>query len=214
VWCRLKANLGNCVLPESVLRSPDDDGIVVCMAKRYGAKRLSVDAYWSIPESTQPMELVYGYVRQPPGPLYPHQAVVTGLTAHLFQHVSERQLGRVCVAPIDVVLDKDKGLVVQPDVIFIAKAREHIIDGRVWGAPDLVIEILSPRTAQYDRTTKLGWYRHYGVRECWLVDERLRRVDVLDLTDASEAVVSVHGDQAIVSRVLPAWNLSVSAICR
>jgi Uma2 family endonuclease len=190
---------------------PRDDGIVVVMAKRYGRTRLNVDAYLAMPESTRPMELVYGYVRQPPSPLYGHQDAVTRLTALLYRHVRERQLGRVCVAPIDVVLDQERALVVQPDIIFIAKEREGIIDGRVRGAPDLVIEVLSRGTATYDCITKIGWYRQYGVRECWLVDERHQRIDVTDLTGASTGV-PFTGDQEMVSSVLPAWTLAAATI--
>jgi Uma2 family endonuclease len=127
-------------------------------------------------------ELVYGFVREPPAPKYGHQSVVTQIGAALLQHARDGQLGLVCVSPIDVILDRDRALVVQPDLVFISQARAHIVRDRIWGAPDLVVEVLSPRTARRDRTIKLGWYRRYGVRECWLVDARARRIEVVDLT--------------------------------
>ena len=92
--------------------------------------------------------------------------------------VRDRQLGEVMVSPIDVVLDYDAALVVQPDLLFVSAERE-IISDKVYGAPDLVVEVLSPRprVGQLDR--RLGWFARYGVRECWLVDLPSRRLDVL-----------------------------------
>ena len=74
------------------------------------------------------------------------------------------------IAPCDVVLsDTD---VVQPDLLFVSRAREHLLGGgdNVRGAPDLVIEILSPATADRDRGYKRALYARHGVAEYWLVD--------------------------------------------
>lgn len=143
--------------------------------------RMSVAEYLTQPETTQPMELVWGAVREPPAPVYGHQAAVTTLAAVLHQHVHERRLGVVCVSPIDVVLDAERALVVQPDIVFVSAARREIVRGQIWGAPDLVVEVASPSSARRDRTVKLAWYRRYGVRECWLVDPVRRWVTVVPL---------------------------------
>ena len=127
------------------------------------------------------MELVWGVVREPPAPRYGHQTVVTSLSAILHQHVHERRLGVVCVSPIDVVLDAQRALVVQPDLVFVSAARREIVRDQIWGAPDLVVEVASPSSARRDRTVKLGWYRSYGVRECWLVDPVGQSVTVVPL---------------------------------
>jgi Uma2 family endonuclease len=107
-----------------------------------------------MPESLQPMELVYGRVREPPSPRYGHQSVVTHLAALLDQHVRQHDLGKVCVSPMDVVLDDAAALVVQPDIVFVATPHLDRIRERIWGAPDLVVEVLSRGTAKRDRTTK------------------------------------------------------------
>lgn len=169
-------------------------------------KRITTNAYFKMPETMRPMELVYGVVREPPAPRYGHQSIVSRLDRLLGAHVAEHKSGDVCVSPVDVVLDREAALVLQPDVIFVSSDRLHIIGDRVWGAPDLVVEVLSPRTARRDRTTKLGWYRHYGVKECWLVDPKERRVDVVDLrTGTSE---SFSGKTPIVSHVLPEFAVA------
>jgi Uma2 family endonuclease len=134
------------------------------------AGKLGVAEYLAGPEQTQPQELVWGVLREPPSPFYRHQAVVVNALSLLRQHVRQHNLGHVCVSPMDVVLDKAKALIVQPDVFFVSNARAGIIRDVVWGAPDLVVEVASRRSAARDRTTKLGWYRRYGVLECWLID--------------------------------------------
>jgi len=125
------------------------------------------------------MELVYGEVREPPSPFGDHQTAVLRLGSLIDAHVRERDLGRVFIAPFDVVLDREQALVVQPDVLFIAKTRLNIIRGPVWGAPDLVIEVASAASRHRDRTQKLEWYRRYGVKECWLADPQNQQIQVV-----------------------------------
>ena len=168
--------------------------------------KLTVDEYLRMPESLRPMELVYGIVREPPAPRYQHQSAVTHLAALLDQHVRARSLGQVCVSPVDVVLDKEAALVVQPDIVFVGNAHLDRIKDRVWGAPDLVVEVLSKRSALRDRTTKLGWYLHYGVTECWLVDVGHRSIEVVELRLQPPRHSRYSGDTPLRSSVLPAWN--------
>ena len=176
--------------------------------------KLTVEVYFRLPESTHPMELVYGVVHEPPAPFYSHQSVVTRLTSLLDVHVAHHQLGRVCVSPIDVVLDREAGLVLQPDLIFISTARLHIIRDRIWGAPDLVVEVLSAGTARRDRTFKIDCYRRYGVREAWVIDPAARSVDVhsLDVEKNVRAVETFDDSSDIRSEVLPSLRLKVSSV--
>src|SRR5207247_9621436 len=91
-------------------------------------------------------------------------------------------LGEISVAPVDVILDAVRDLIVQPDVFFIAANRLALIRNQVWGAPDLVVEVLSSSTAAHDRGEKLEWYRRYGVRECWLVEAEINEITIVDMT--------------------------------
>ena len=174
------------------------------------ADKLSVVDYFELAETSRPMELVYGVVREPPMPAFGHQLISARLTALLYDHVEQFGLGQV-TSPVDVVLDPHAALVVQPDIVFISHDRRSIVRERVWGAPDLVVEILSPRTARRDRTVKLAWYRQYGVRECWLVDPRGRTIEVVDLQSATPAR-QFTGAGAVRSYVLPRWTVSVDRI--
>ena len=173
--------------------------------------RVGIDEYFQYPETTRRMELVWGRVREPPAPRWGHQAVVTHLSALLDIHVRAHRLGHICVSPIDVVLDEVKALVVQPDVLFVSSERMAMVRQRVFGAPDLTIEVLSFGTAFRDRTEKLAWYRDYGVRECWLVDPVRVNVEVFPF-EARADVRTFEGHETIQSFVLPGINLPVGSI--
>jgi Uma2 family endonuclease len=145
---------------------------------------MTTDEYLHSYETNRPRELTYGIVREPPAPFFSHQEVVLKIARLLADHVERNALGKVGVAPIDVILDAGRSLIVQPDVLFVSNARTSIIRDQIWGAPDVVVEVLSPGTAAHDRTDKLGWYRQYGVGECWIVDPAASRVTVFDFTGA------------------------------
>jgi len=127
-------------------------------------------------------------------------------------HVEPRKLGRVATAPVDVILDRERALVLQPDVLFVSTERLSIIRDQVWGAPDLVAEILSHSTLDRDRGEKLAWYRQYGVRECWLVDPFTEQAIVVDFTGPFPVERIAKGREAIRSSVLPALEASAFGI--
>jgi Uma2 family endonuclease len=163
-------------------------------------------------ETTRRRELTAGILREPPAPFFSHQSLVLRVAKILSDHVEPRGLGRVAVAPVDVILDEPSALVLQPDVLFVATERLSIIRNQVWGAPDLVAEILSTGTERYDRVEKLGWYRQYGVRECWLVDLHRELVTVVDFTGAFPEERRARGLDAIRSSVLPGLEASAFSI--
>ena len=175
------------------------------------SERLTAGRYLGGAETTKPRELVYGFVREPPAPVYGHQSVVFRLGRLLDDEVRRLGAGVVALSPLDVVLDPERALIVQPDVVFVAAARRGIIRDQIWGAPDLVAEVLSRRTARRDRTIKLGWYRRYGVGECWFADPRVRTVEVVSLATGG-GVSLFQRDAPLVSAVLPGLRLPASAI--
>ncbi len=114
-------------------------------------------------------ELLDGKLMMVPAPNRKHQGLVLELAEKLNAFAKAHSLGKVYVAPFDVFLSDTN--VVQPDVLFISRAREHrLTDDDVRGAPDLVIEILSPSTAKKDRGPKRDLYERHGVLEYWMVD--------------------------------------------
>ena len=87
--------------------------------------------------------------------------------------------------------------------MFVSTGRLSIIRNQIWGAPDLVVEVLSDGNEAYDRGQKLGWYRQYGVREYWLVDPRAETITIVDFTGNLPEARVARGVDAIRSSVLP-----------
>ncbi len=174
---------------------------------------MTADEYlYDMDETNRIRELAMGVMREPPAPFFSHQTVVLKIARLWGDHVERSHLGRVAVAPVDVVLDRERALIVQPDVLFVSTERLSIINDQVWGAPDLVAEVLSPGTEQHDRGEKLGWYRQYGVRECWLVDLSLEQVTVVDFTGPFPIYRVTRGADAIRSSVLPTLEASALSL--
>jgi Uma2 family endonuclease len=169
--------------------------------------RMTLTEYLRGEETNRPQELAYGVLREPPTPTFAHQIVVGSLYERLNRHVQKYQLGRVVLSPMDVILDFERHLVVQPDVLFVSTERESICRDRIWGAPDLMIEVLSQGNQRHDRIVKTKWYRQYGVREYWLVDLIARHIEVRDLSSADAPSRTFEGRTILRSRVLPRLRL-------
>lgn len=138
--------------------------------------------YFQTPETVLPRELAFGQLRVAESPSVQHQRVLRELVMALIPLVQERNLGELLFAPMDVVLDLDADLVVQPDALFVSKERSDIVTAKVFGAPDLVIEILSPNPRIGKLSERLEWFSTYGVRECWLARLPEKQISVLTLT--------------------------------
>ena len=111
-----------------------------------------------------------------------HQNTQSNLVGEFYVFVRDRDLGWIYFSPTDVYLtDTD---VVQPDILFISKEQSHIRTGKnIHGAPDLVVEILSPSTSANDWGYKKDLYERHGVKEFWLVDPYAKQVIVMLLED-------------------------------
>ena len=158
-------------------------------------------------------ELLDGDLVMVPAPNLKHQDVQSRLGRRLAQFIEERALGKFFFAPCDVVLsDTD---VVQPDLLFVARARAHLLSGgdNVRGAPDLVIEILSAATAERDRGYKRALYARHGVAEYWLVDPAAETVWILRPRSGALAVAHTFGrEQTLRSPLLAGFELDLDDI--
>lgn len=164
--------------------------------------------YLQTPETVLPRELAFGTLRVADAPTISHQRVVGELFIGLTRHVRERHLGEVLIAPVDVVLDADEDLVVQPDLLFMANSRHELIGDRIFGAPDIAIEVLSPYPRIGRVEEKVGWYARYGVRECWLASLAKKEIAILTLADGAVASRALFArGQRITSEVLGEMDL-------
>ena len=143
--------------------------------------KFTVEDYQHLPESeTKRYELLGGELILAPSPTSEHQRISWELEFRLSQLVRAQSMGVIFNAPLDVILSDED--VVQPDILFISRERSEIIhEDAIHGAPDLVIEILSPATAERDRTYKRTLYARSGVQEYWLVDPDSKSIEVLAL---------------------------------
>ena len=176
--------------------------------------RFTYEDYRNTPDERR-YELLDGELVMAPAPRLSHQRVVMKLGALLHGFVAERGLGEVFSAPCDVLLSSTD--VVQPDLLFVSTQRKHILLGEdnVRGAPDLIVEILSPSTAGVDRTFKRGLYAKYGVQEFWLVDPDARTVTVLVLGEGGFEVAAIHGEgQMSASPTLEGFTVELDEIFR
>ena len=135
--------------------------------------------YMSIPDGDERRyELIDGELMLAPAPIPTHQRVVLALAYILMEFVTANRLGEVFISPIDVVLSEHD--VVQPDILFISAERLRIVGERnILGAPNLVIEVLSPSSPDRDRVLKSSRYLRYGVPEYWIVDPAERTIEVM-----------------------------------
>ena len=147
-----------------------------------------------------------------PSPATRHQCVSQNLSSSLGPFVIKNALGELWTAPLDVRLSHDTA--VQPDLIFVSKARANIIqENYIDGAPDLVVEILSPSTAAHDRATKLTLYAEAGVPEVWLLDPLAKTVEGLKLEGKKYLVdAALAGDQKLSSSQFPGWELPLTEL--
>ena len=170
--------------------------------------KFTYEDYLNAPEDKR-YELLDGELIMTPSPGELHQSVSALLGWKLIQFVAENRLGKVYSAPFDVVLsDLD---VVQPDLIFVSNERGHIITpANIQGGPDLVVEILSPSTAERDKTFKRALYARHGVNEYWMVDTAAKSITVLLLGQRDFEVVGIYGEGAtLTSPTLQGFRLHI-----
>jgi Uma2 family endonuclease len=178
--------------------------------KRQERDVMTTAEYLATPETVLPAELAFGVLRVAEAPTVSHQRMVRELCKALDAHVTERGLGEVLLAPTDVILDYDRALVVQPDLLFVSVERSDIVSDHVHGAPDLVVEVLSPRPRIGKLEERIGWFASYGVRECWLADLRERKYSILSLdTHGVTRRQTFAPGEVAPSSVLPGVTLPV-----
>ncbi|MBI4566033.1 MAG: Uma2 family endonuclease [Planctomycetes bacterium] len=172
--------------------------------------RKTIDDFMKLPEGAL-AELIDGEILMSPTPKVRHQEITLNLTVLLRDHVRSRGLGRVIISPMDVHLPS--GNIVEPDVIFISRRNESIIQDWIRGVPDLLIEVVSPTGVERDRLVKRDLYARNGVPEYWIVDPTEESVELLLLKEGRYAP---HGyflkTDGVRSSVLPQLELPVASI--
>ena len=169
--------------------------------------------YEKLPEGPA-YQLIDGDLIMTPAPTLYHQAIVGQMFEALSEFVKRKHLGVVFLSPIDVYLSETETY--QPDVVFISSERRTILgEKKVEGAPDLIVEILSPSTGYYDLTHKKSIYESSGVKEYWLIDPQERSIEVLENVGREFRVAGVAKDKGTVaSAILDGFSVKLQELFR
>jgi len=165
-----------------------------------------------LPDDGWQYEVIDGELFMTPAPTTGHQRVSRDLGLAMVLFVKERNLGEVFYAPVDVYLPGQE-TPVQPDIVFVHRDHLGIIKERgIEGAPDIIVEVLSPTSWWKDRKVKYPLYERTGVPEFWLVDPE-GIVEVYVLKGEVYALLGRWGKGEVArSDVLDGFEISVDEI--
>ena len=175
---------------------------------------LTVHDYRELPDGPPYQQLIEGELYMSPSPSWFHQEILSNLADIFFHYLRKKRIGKIYLAPLDTFLTELN--VYQPDIIFVSNERKSILkEEGVDGAPDFVAEILSPRTAKYDRGAKRDIYARTGVQEMWIVDPELKTVQVFRFADSASTPFATYGlKQKFTSPLFPGLSVSVADVFR
>ena len=176
------------------------------------AAKMTYDQYCLLPEDRNQYELFDGELVMTPSPSARHQDIVLTLAARLAAHIVKHSLGKVYVAPLDTIFDQFT--VVQPDILFVRRERvPEVVKERIEGAPDLVVEVLSPSTFHKDLRRKMHVYSQFGVQEYWIVDPEEQAMELYQrVGEKLELARRFASQETFQSPLLPGFELEVRSI--
>ena len=173
---------------------------------------LTVANYKLLPETGPRYQLIQGDLYMAPAPNRFHQEISRNLQFELHSYLKRNPIGKLFDAPFDVYLDEIN--VFQPDIIIVLNERLAILtEEGAEGAPELVVEILSPKTRRLDLVNKKQEYARAGVKELWIIDPDPRTIVVHKFgSDGVEAVRQIDEPGTLSTELLPGFNVAVTAI--
>jgi len=174
--------------------------------------KLTYQEYLQITDDLNRHEIIDGEHYVTPSPGTRHQKLSIKLSLILYQWVESHSLGDVFNAPADVVLSETD--VVVPDIIYVSRSNSSIItDKNIQGAPDLIIEILSPSTASRDIGIKKRLYEKYGVKEYWILDPDQQTIAIFTLTSGRfSETPKLTVKNELSSALFPSLKIPLSSI--
>jgi Uma2 family endonuclease len=183
------------------------------MAVQPAEKIHTAEDYFALTEEYPRHELLEGeLIEMTPAPTSTCQRISWNLLILLDAHCQARKSGEVLAAPMDVVLSPRT--VVQPDLIFIAPARRaQLVKEHIAGAPDLVIEILSPAAGARDLNQKRKLYARHGVHEYWVVDPDDESIEIQRLQGSVFSTLAIfEKGQSLTSPTFEGLTVDVAQV--
>jgi Uma2 family endonuclease len=173
---------------------------------------LTVENYKLLPETGPRYQLIQGDLYMAPAPNRFHQEISRNLQFELHSYLKRNPIGKIFDAPFDVYLDEIN--VFQPDILIVLNERLGILtEEGAEGAPELVVEILSPKTRRLDLENKKLEYARAGVKELWIIDPEPRSLTIHQLTsDGIEKIRQLGKEDNLSTDLLPGFNVAMETI--
>jgi Uma2 family endonuclease len=187
------------------------------MPVRPEAPPLTVAEYKLLPATGPRYQLIEGDLYIAPAPNRYHQTISRNLEYILMRYLEEHPIGELYHAPFDVYLSNVD--VFQPDILFVSIVsndnRRILTDAGAEGPPDLVVEVLSPKTRNLDLIQKCRVYAREGVRELWILDPELQTVLVYRFEEQlSEPVMTKSADATLTTPIFPGLEIALERVFR
>jgi Uma2 family endonuclease len=158
-------------------------------------------------------ELINGIIMKKAAPKPIHQFVVRRLSKAFENYLDQNPIGEFLTSPIDVFFDDNSQT--QPDLLFIKKERDFIVDldEGIMGAPDLIVEILSPGSYKADKIDKKNLYERFGVKEYWIIDPNNKVVEAFVMNDNAYVMQYIlENDGQLASTVLTGFTVDIKIL--
>lgn len=173
---------------------------------------ITLEEYESLPEDKH-IEVFEGIIYDMASPSRIHQALITDLLTTFYTYIKKKNGDcEVLPAPFDVILSKKPLTIVQPDIMIVCD-KNKLDEQRCNGAPDFIIEIVSPSNPSDDYIKKAYYYKNYGVREYWIVDPRRKTVTV-NYFEKNEVSIQLSFESAIKVNIYDDLYINFSDICK
>ncbi len=154
---------------------------------------LTVEDYRLLPETGPRYQLIEGDLYMAPAPNRYHQDISGNIHYLIYNYLLKHPRGKVYAAPFDVYFDDINAH--QPDIVYVAKNNKILTAAGAQGAPDFLVEILSPKTAFLDKLSKRRVFARSGVKELWIVDPELKLINVYFLQKNPERPLATYSEQ-------------------
>lgn len=175
-------------------------------------KKYTKDDYLALDEGA-PFQLINADLVMSPSPIADHQKILLELAIQIKGYMAQfNDHGQLLIAPLDVHFDEEN--IFQPDLFYIKSERKaELIKDFIYGAPDLIIEILSPATAYYDLRQKKDIYERYSVKEYIIVDPIQQNAEVYSLENGHFLLSQKAGKlEALQSRLLKGLKIDLALL--
>jgi Uma2 family endonuclease len=170
----------------------------------------TADDYMQLPENA-PYQLINGKLIYMAAAILKHSDISQNLNFELMAFVRKNNSGKVFVAPTDVHFDE--GNVFQPDLLYVSISRSNILQRWIYGAPDFIVEILSPGTENIDRNRKMKIYGKYNVIEYWIVSPEEKQIEIYyNKRRKMQLIQTVSRSGKIVSKAIKGFEVELEKI--